>query len=73
MLRGFRDHLYIVFERNGFANGFYHWSNERLFAATKDFMTKVLRMPTPSDIDVWCVAYLLYPTRGIETKEKYIG
>ena len=35
-------------------------------------MIDYLGITSPSDNDVWCVALLLYPTRGIEHSEHYI-
>lgn len=31
-------------------------------------MENCLRIEGPSDNDVWCVALLLYPTRGLDPK-----
>eukprot|EP00347_Sterkiella_histriomuscorum_P015067 403358435 len=76
LLRGFRLCLRVQMKDSALFTGRHHWSDEKLFERTKEFMESTLGFKEPIvDKDVWIVVLLLNPAKGLngETKTKLSG
>ncbi len=51
-------------------DGRHHWSDERLFERTKEYIQKFLNFKDPTDKEVWSIVLLMNPAKGIKVSKK---
>jgi predicted phosphoadenosine phosphosulfate sulfurtransferase len=57
-------------ETSGMFDGRHHWSDEKLFSKTKDYIENFLKFKNPTDEDVWKICLLMNPAKGIKSSKK---
>jgi hypothetical protein len=45
--------------------GRHHWSDDKLFKVTKDFIADEFGINSPTDYETWALVALLNPAKGI--------
>ena len=66
LLRGLRICLKDLFKRSQIDRGKYHWTGDKLFEKTREFLERLFNSKEFTEQEISIMIVLLYPAKSIE-------